>query len=86
MRVEFSNSVTANKESVAKFYLAGCGVLSHPTKKTKKQLFWQSMQPRSGCTVMTMKGTEEQRVVSDGYSARLDLAASVVEQMGLRAA
>lgn len=35
---------------------------------------------------MTMKGTKEQRVVSDGYSARLDLTASVVEQMGLHAA
>lgn len=49
-------------------------------------VFWQSTLLLLGCAVMTMKGTKEQRVVSDGYSARLDLTASVVEQMGLHAA
>lgn len=35
---------------------------------------------------MTMNGTKEQKVVGDGYSARLDLAVCVVEQMGLHTA
>lgn len=84
-KAEFLNSVTANKQTVAKFHLAGSSILSHPKKK-KKVVFWQSTLLLLGCAVMTMKGTKEQRVVSDGYSARLDLTASVVEQMGLHAA
>lgn len=32
-KAEFLNSVTANKQTVAKFHLAGSSILSHPKKK-----------------------------------------------------
>lgn len=34
-KAEFLNSVTANKQTVAKFHLAGSSILSHPKKKKK---------------------------------------------------
>lgn len=37
-KAEFLNSVTANKQTVAKFHLAGSSILSHPKKKKKSGL------------------------------------------------
>ena len=59
-----SNSVCTNKQNVAKIHLAGCFASS------KKWLIWQRKRLQSGCIVMTMKGTGEQRVVGDGYCVR----------------